>query len=165
MPLFEVNARHARIQSGAEALGFVPLVQKDQKAEWESYTKQNQWWIEESRGLELDDDDADKDVFKGSDEQEDTDDDQLNLSHMNVPIFDFIFELDSNELPTPVRARRIGIIWEDTLSKGSHPLNFFCDVSQVSDDHEVRRRQFFVFVAVYHFVWVSHVSTSCSLYE
>ena len=100
MPLFEVNARHARIQSGAEVVGFAPLVEYHEKATWAKYSVENQWWIEESRGLDLEDDDYD---LEGDiDEEEGANNDQLDLSDQNIPIFDFIYELDENELPTPV---------------------------------------------------------------
>ena len=101
MPLFEVNARHARIQSGAEVVGFVPLVEHRDKAAWGEYSVENQWWIEESRGLDLEDDDDD-DVKGDIGEEGDENNDQLDLSDQNIPIFHYIYELDENEMPTPV---------------------------------------------------------------
>lgn len=98
MPLFEVNARHARLQSGTIALGYVPLVKTHQKNHWEKYSVENQWWIKESRELELDSGEDDG----ASDEDDDLGSDQLDLSDQDVPIFDYIYQLGENGLPMPV---------------------------------------------------------------
>ena len=54
MPLFEVNAHHARRMAGMETIGLCPIVKRDQRQAWEAYSLMNYGWIEESRGLILD---------------------------------------------------------------------------------------------------------------
>ena len=66
MPMFEVNAHHARQLSGVEALALCPLVHRDNRVEWEDYSYNNQWWIEESRSLELGEDTKDRIYEEGS---------------------------------------------------------------------------------------------------
>jgi len=94
MPLFEVNARHARMESGVEAVGVLPYVSQEQQKAWEKYSVQNQWWIEESRGLDL------------GDEVE-------KPGYIKAPIFPFMYELDANGVPMPTTGReRYTPIWQ-----------------------------------------------------
>ena len=50
VPLFEVNGRHAREQSGLESLAFCPCIDNDQDlADWGLYSVRNKGWLELSR--------------------------------------------------------------------------------------------------------------------
>ena len=86
MPFFEVNAHHARKASGIEVLAMCPLVQGGVREQWEQYSLQNAGWIEESRGIVLDDEDG------------------LDVTNYgDASILPFVFELDySAESPFPV---------------------------------------------------------------
>jgi hypothetical protein len=91
MPLFEVNAHHARLQAGAEAIAMLPFVSREDRTAWESYSQDNQWWIEESRGLDLD-----KEGEEGI----------QSSSYLNSPILPFVFEFDSVGRPIPANETR-----------------------------------------------------------
>lgn len=77
MPNFEVNANHAREQTATEVLLVSNIVTADKRAEYEAYTAQNQWWIEESRNLNL------KDSVNRD-----------NTVYIQGPILPFIYEVD-----------------------------------------------------------------------
>ena len=92
MPLFEVNAHHARKFSGVEALGICPLVKRDEREQWERYTAETSGWIEESRGLVLDNED-------GFDVSE----------YQKAVIVPFVYQLDESsgtQIPIPVDPNR-----------------------------------------------------------
>jgi hypothetical protein len=46
---FEVLARHARDEAGAELLTLVPFVTEEQRKEWIKYSFDNAWWLEQSK--------------------------------------------------------------------------------------------------------------------
>jgi len=54
VPTFEVNAHHARLQSGIELFAFLPLVYPEQLKKWETYSVLNQDWMKVSRAFVLD---------------------------------------------------------------------------------------------------------------
>ena len=87
MPLWEVNAHHARKMSGIEAMGVSHVVKREEKEAWEAYALQNYGWIDESRSLILDKT-------------------QENAEYVKASILPFIYQLKNasnpNELPTPV---------------------------------------------------------------
>lgn len=88
LPLFEVNARNARGQSGMDLVAFLPLVSLWQRALWEDYSGSSQGWISASQKLE-----------RNSNQN-------FTSSYQdNFPISSFIFER-SNQTPAaaPVRA-------------------------------------------------------------
>jgi class 3 adenylate cyclase len=47
VPDFAARGMIARQDIGAETLGFLPLVTKDKRESWESFSLDNQWWIQE----------------------------------------------------------------------------------------------------------------------
>ena len=53
LPNFEIQAETAREQTQVEFLLFAPLVTHEDRFAYEAYTRQNQWWIEESRNITL----------------------------------------------------------------------------------------------------------------
>lgn len=52
MPHFEVNAYHARKQSGLEIIHMNPLVSALHRSDWEAYSVQHQGWMETARQIE-----------------------------------------------------------------------------------------------------------------
>ena len=92
MPLFEVNANHARNLAGIEALGICPLVQREQREAWEAYSMKNFGWIDESRSVVLDDETLE------------------NSEYVPASILPFIYQIknetDPTSLPTPVDPER-----------------------------------------------------------
>lgn len=52
VPDFAARGMVARQDMGAETLGFLPLVTKDKRESWESFSLNNQWWILEARRWE-----------------------------------------------------------------------------------------------------------------
>ena len=92
MPLFEVNANHARNLAGIEALGICPLVQREQRQDWEAYSMKNFGWIDESRSVVLDDETLE------------------NSEYVPASILPFIYQIknetDPTSLPTPVDPER-----------------------------------------------------------
>lgn len=87
MPLFEVNAHHARKMSGIEVLGVSHLVKRDEREAWEAYASKNYGWIDESRSLVLDET-------------------QENAEYAKASILPFVYQLKNasnpQEIPTPV---------------------------------------------------------------
>ena len=55
VPHFEIRGQRARKESLSETFGFSPLVAVDEKEEWEAYSIQNQGWVLEGRGIDVDD--------------------------------------------------------------------------------------------------------------
>lgn len=53
VPNFEVEAEQVRGQTMTEFINVVPLVSLEDRAEYEQYTFDNQWWIEQSRQITL----------------------------------------------------------------------------------------------------------------
>ena len=51
MPQYEVNARHARKQSGLEIIYMSPVVTPEDREAWEAYSVENQGWIESARQI------------------------------------------------------------------------------------------------------------------
>lgn len=51
MEHFEVNADHARKQSGAEIVTTLPLVKQEQAEAWSRYSVENIGWIDSSRAI------------------------------------------------------------------------------------------------------------------
>jgi hypothetical protein len=53
VPMFEVYAETARVQSGIEMFVFSPVVTKDNVTDWEEYSVANQGWMETSKSIFL----------------------------------------------------------------------------------------------------------------
>jgi class 3 adenylate cyclase len=52
VPDFAARGMIARQDMGAETIGFLPLVTKDKRESWESFSLANQWWIQADRRWE-----------------------------------------------------------------------------------------------------------------
>ena len=55
VPHFEIRGGRARKDGLSETFGFSPLVAAEDKQEWEEYSIQNQGWVLEGRGIDVDD--------------------------------------------------------------------------------------------------------------
>ena len=53
IPHFEIRGQRARSETFSETFGFTVLVDLENKAEWEAYSVQNQGWVFEGRGIDV----------------------------------------------------------------------------------------------------------------
>ena len=52
VPMWEVYASQARLQSGAEIFAFTPIVEEAEMGLWANYSNSHQGWLQESRNLQ-----------------------------------------------------------------------------------------------------------------
>jgi hypothetical protein len=89
VPMFEVYAETARVQSGIEMFVFSPVVTKDNVPDWEEYSVANQGWIETSRSILLSRDIGEDGALTASD-------------YLEGDIATAIYELDEEGFVLPV---------------------------------------------------------------